>query len=474
MSLHQVLEIVRARPGLLPEAVAFHLLRASVVCAAPAAASLRPAHVVLDGVEGLLLDVSPSPSASAEIDLGYVAPEALTGRALPDDPRVLVYAAGALGYQLLTLEVPPSSPDRSRPELQSPVGQVVRAALAPNPQERIPTLEEMARALQAVYPAPPPPIERHLFGAVVDSCFRWSEEGAAVQLAVIANRMESAGEKLPAERMLRWMQEVDASLERQQRRQIDVVLALAGQQPARPQEPAADAPAAQTREQIELLHRVAALASAGQTGSGRRRRSPGLAWRNWAGPAVLSAAVAWLVANGNPLPRLSGSPAAPVSPEAHAEASAPAEHEPEGSERTIIASPIVLSSPGAREGTAEPVEPPPPQATRGPATPRASQQPPKLVTSRSPSSGEDLLAKGERALGEGRPADALAAFNAALESQPDLAPAVRGLGLAYLMQRRDAEAKAQLERYLQLAPDADDAPRMRKLASSLAGGLPGR
>ncbi len=51
---------------------------------------------------------------------------------------------------------------------------------------------------------------------------------------------------------------------------------------------------------------------------------------------------------------------------------------------------------------------------------------------------------------------AQASYRAAIERVPDYAPPYRALGVAQLKSGRYAEAQAQLERYLQLAPDAKD------------------
>jgi tetratricopeptide (TPR) repeat protein len=202
-----------------------------------------------------------------------------------------------------------------------------------------------------------------------------------------------------------------------------------------------------------------------------------LSWLRWAGSAVAGAAVALLAAQVIHSRR--APPSAPVEtagseplPDRSGDAPGTA-----SAERTLVASPIVLSMPsgsGDGESSLEGRQQPP-QATRGPATPRPPTPTPKLSTPKPPDASEDeLLEKGEVALSLGRAAEALAAFRAVLDAHPDLPAAVRGVALAYLMQRRDAEAKAQLERYLELAPGADDAGRMRKIASGLVSNPPRR
>ena len=55
-------------------------------------------------------------------------------------------------------------------------------------------------------------------------------------------------------------------------------------------------------------------------------------------------------------------------------------------------------------------------------------------------------------------ASATAAYEAAIRLDAGYADAYRELGLMYRAQGRGAEARAQLERYAQLAPEAPDTP----------------
>jgi tetratricopeptide (TPR) repeat protein len=70
--------------------------------------------------------------------------------------------------------------------------------------------------------------------------------------------------------------------------------------------------------------------------------------------------------------------------------------------------------------------------------------------------------RGEAALEQGNADDALASFRAALENEPTIAVAFRGLGMAYAMQGHDAEALQAYDKYLRLSPKAPDAPEIRK------------
>src|SRR5207245_2842863 len=93
--------------------------------------------------------------------------------------------------------------------------------------------------------------------------------------------------------------------------------------------------------------------------------------------------------------------------------------------------------------------PPPPPAT-------AESAPPARKRAAGPSSQAAMLhalalsqvRRGEAALEQGNTDDALASFRAALENEPTIAVAFRGLGMAYAMQGHDAEALQAYDKYL--------------------------
>jgi len=64
---------------------------------------------------------------------------------------------------------------------------------------------------------------------------------------------------------------------------------------------------------------------------------------------------------------------------------------------------------------------------------------------------------GEAALEQGRPDEALGSFRAALENEPTLAAAFRGMGMAYAMQGHDAQALAVLRQVSAARAGAADA-----------------
>jgi regulator of sirC expression with transglutaminase-like and TPR domain len=70
--------------------------------------------------------------------------------------------------------------------------------------------------------------------------------------------------------------------------------------------------------------------------------------------------------------------------------------------------------------------------------------------------------RGEAALEQGDAEEALASFRAALENEPTMPLAFRGLGMAYAMQGQDPEALEAYDKYLRLSPKAPDAAEIRK------------
>jgi len=70
--------------------------------------------------------------------------------------------------------------------------------------------------------------------------------------------------------------------------------------------------------------------------------------------------------------------------------------------------------------------------------------------------------RGEAALEQGHADEALVSFRAALESEPNIAAAFRGMGMAYAAQGQNVQALWAYDKYLRLAPLAPDAEEIRK------------
>jgi tetratricopeptide (TPR) repeat protein len=75
--------------------------------------------------------------------------------------------------------------------------------------------------------------------------------------------------------------------------------------------------------------------------------------------------------------------------------------------------------------------------------------------------------RGEAALEKGDSDEALASFRAALDNEPTLAVAYRGLGMAHAMQHNDTQALQAYQKYLQLAPSASDRAEIRRSIAEL-------
>jgi tetratricopeptide (TPR) repeat protein len=129
--------------------------------------------------------------------------------------------------------------------------------------------------------------------------------------------------------------------------------------------------------------------------------------------------------------------------------------------------------PAIAEASPPPAAKPPPLAAdtvelerpRAPKTPSRPAAAPRTPSARS--GAQTKVDAGELALRKGNPDQAAVAFQAALKIDPTYAPAVRGLATAHMAQGKETEAKREYERYLELAPTAPDAARIRKVAANL-------
>ena len=146
----------------LPASLSSALLLAAIRLSEKKAQAIRPYQLLVDDDGALDLLTGDPPAGDA-----YAAPELRNGAVLPDDPRVLVYAAGALGYELITLRPPPAKADQGAP-LKGPLAPVIRKAMADR-QQRYKTVADMARAIERIQHRPNREEERLILAAVAAS-----------------------------------------------------------------------------------------------------------------------------------------------------------------------------------------------------------------------------------------------------------------------------------------------------------------
>jgi len=146
----------------LPPAVSGALLLAAVRLSDAKGQAVRPYQLLVDDGGGIDLLSGEPPTGD-----GYAAPELRNGAVLPDDPRVLVYAAGALGYELVTL-TPPQAGLGVGLEVHGPLAKVIRKAMAER-QRRFKNLTEMARAIEAIHGGPSKEEEQLILAGVAAS-----------------------------------------------------------------------------------------------------------------------------------------------------------------------------------------------------------------------------------------------------------------------------------------------------------------
>ena len=146
----------------LPASLSSALLLAAIRLSEKKAQAIRPYQLLVDDDGALDLLTGEPPAGDV-----YAAPELRNGAVLPDDPRVLVYAAGALGYELITLRPPPAKADEGAP-LKGPLAPVIRKAMADR-QQRYKTVADMARAIERIQHRPSREEERLILAAVAAS-----------------------------------------------------------------------------------------------------------------------------------------------------------------------------------------------------------------------------------------------------------------------------------------------------------------
>jgi len=422
-NVHEIIEKVRSAGQRLPPGEAAVLFAAAVRLAAAQGATLRSRLVQIDDSGGLHL--AQFDDQAPESEPGYLAPE-LHGADAPrkSEPRVQVYAAGALGFELLTGHRAPGNPA----ELSGPLGDIVRIALAPDRRERFGDLTQLHDAVEGVQPRPPAEGERNILGALRTRFTRVAPEKEA-----LARLIEKVG---ALETQIGHLAKAQSKLDAAQR---------------------------QALEQLDRFQ------------DGQQRMSAARPAPSAFGPAIIAALLAAAAVIGAgyalgmiSLPGRARQEPAPVAP-AVEEKKPPAVEEKKTAVEAADAGAAAAVDAGAPDASVAAAE-----TTDAGAVAAAEPKPAKPKRAPEVSQAQLLHAvaisqvrRGESALEKGRADEALESFRAALENEATLAVAFRGMGMAYAMQGNDAQALQAYQRYLQLAPTAADKGDIRRSIAEL-------
>ena len=448
-NVHDILEKVRAAQQRLPPNEAAVLFAAAVRLAAAQGATLRSRLLQIDDSGGLHL--SPFDDQAPEAEPGYLAPELRAADApRKSEPRVQVYAAGALGFELLTGHRAPGN----LAELGGPLGDIVRMALAPDRRERFGDLTQLHDAVEGVQPRPPAEGERNILSALRTRWTRVAPEKEAV--AKLIEKLTHLEQQVAA--LAKAQARVDAA-QRQTQEQLDR-FAEGQQRLATRKEPSALGPAL-----LGALLAAAAVILAG--------------WALGLVPARAQQAPVAVQPLPQPAPPVEEKKAAPAAeerkaaPPAEEKKAAPAPPpKEEASAKEVDAGAVavvadggapdasVAAAPTADAGTVAAAEPPPRPKKKEREQPVTQAQLLHAVA-------VSQVRRGESALEKGRADEALESFRAALENEATLAVAFRGLGMAYAMQGNDTQALQAYEKYLQLAPLAPDKADIKRSITEL-------
>jgi tetratricopeptide (TPR) repeat protein len=520
LSLQQLIDRARAAGQQLPAEEAGLLFAAAVRLAAEQGAPLRPSRLLLL-MSGAVALASRD---EGEDRPGYLAPEL----AAADPPRrtegrVQVFAAGALGYELLCGRPPPELPATPGAELHGPLGDVVRVALSADRRERFGDLQQLLDAIEVVQPGlGADPRAAALLSALCERAVRWE---AVFSWPAVAGRIDQLAEEVsqlsakltgrlevqeqalarlpPVADLAAHVADLEHALvalrSQQQAAQAKLLEAL---QKAQAQRTAAEERArdeAETREAFAALHPpkpawlvallpallgglVGAAAVAAFFVFGGERGRP-------AAPAQIAAAPAPAPVPVEP-PRKQAEPAAPVAPAAPPAPTAVASAADAGIATGASAdkAPVAAAAdagPPAPAAAAPSAAPSPAPAAAAPVPPAAVVAAPAAAPGAPAAKGSgstavvspqrmaravalSQVARGDTELEKGRADAAIEQFRTAIENDPDLPEAHRGLGMAYALRNLDQQAKHEYERYLALAPGAEDADDIRKAIAELS------
>src|SRR5712692_3514897 len=419
ITLHDILERARAAGQKLAAGEALWLFAAVTRLAAAQKSTVRSRLVHLDPSGSIQL--ARFDEKRADDEPGYLAPELLErGPPAKTEPRVQVYAAGALGYELLTGQPAPDPRKGPGPELTGPVADLVRIAMARDRRERFGDLQQLREAVDGLQRPAGADSERQAFAALVGRSEKWAgvPEMDRAALAKLIEHVSHLGRQIEAVRS--GMADVQ-------------------------------------RDQQDVSTRVGILESRGPGQSVVVRSGSGFAAGLLGG--ILGAAVAAgaLFAAGLL------NPSAIRALAAHRTAGhAPAVVEPRAA--PAVASVVPAPAPTTASNAI-------PTSTSN-ATPTSNTTPTPPSTRPSPADlapavAEAHVKRGDLELERGRYEAAAEEFQQALTNAATLAVAWRGIGIAHLMRHDEESARRAYEKYLQLAPAAPDARDIRKAIAEL-------
>jgi len=423
ITLHEILERARTSGQKLPHGEATWLFAAVTRLAAAQGATIRARLVQIDPAGAL--HVAPFDAARSDDDPGYLAPELSEPAApLKTEPRVQVYAAGALGYELLTGQRPPDPRKGPGVELSGPFGDLVRIALSRDRRERFGDLKQLRQAVDSLQRPAGAENERHAFATLLARSEKWV--GAHdLDRAALAKLIEQVAQQVQK------IEGVRSGMADVQRDHRDLEARVTSVESRRPASLSISRPSWPAGIVGGILG--AALAVAFLVGAGAVKLPP-VALRLPARPATTIAVTA--------LTATSTSTASPTS--------------------TPTSTPTVASIPiptPVSTSTANTTSTPIP--TPAPAVDKVS--PAEMARAVA----EAQVKRGDRELERGRYDAAVEEFQQALANDATLAPAWRGLGVAHLMRHDEESARKAYEKYLQLSPAAADARDIRRAIAEL-------
>ena len=429
ITLHDILERSRASGQKLAAGEALWLFAAVVRLAAAQGGTVRSRLVQMDSSGALHLARFDE---KRDDETGYHAPE-LQERGAPakTEPRVQVYAAGALGYELLTGQPAPDPRKGPGPELAGPFGDLVRIALARDRRERFGDLQQLREAVDGLQRPAAADAERQAFAALVSR----SEKQAGMP------EMDRAA----LAKLIEHISHLDRQMNAVRSGMADV-----------------------QRDQKDLDTRLSAVEGRGSGQSVTVRSGSGIAGGLLGGLfcAAVSAGVLFATGILNPAAiralaasRSAGRAAAQAESRP---APAAASVSPPTAASTTSPTPTTTAT-ATPTSTATATTSPTPTATTTPIASSARPSPAELART----AAEAQVKRGDLELERGRYDAAAEEFQQALANDSNLAVAWRGLGIAQLMRHEEEAARRAYEKYIQLAPAAPDARDIRKAIAEL-------